>query len=100
MSRPARPTKSSRIRSRMVWLFKHCWTDGGAEVAMRIDAGKVAFALVLMVPVAGRAGEKGPVAGEGPETFFELKVRPVLAGSCVKCHGPVKSSGGLRLDSR
>ena len=40
------------------------------------------------------------MAGEGPETFFELKVRPVLAGTCVKCHGPVKSSGGLRLDSR
>jgi hypothetical protein len=34
------------------------------------------------------------------ETFFELKVRPVLAGTCVKCHGPAKASGGLRLDSR
>src|ERR1700693_2009547 len=34
------------------------------------------------------------------DTFFELKVRPVLAGTCVKCHGPGKASGGLRLDSR
>jgi cytochrome c553 len=34
------------------------------------------------------------------ETFFELKVRPVLAGTCVKCHGAAKASGGLRLDSR
>ncbi|QDV39097.1 PSD1 and planctomycete cytochrome C domain-containing protein [Tautonia plasticadhaerens] len=34
------------------------------------------------------------------ETFFELKVRPVLAGTCVKCHGEAKDSGGLRLDSR
>ena len=34
------------------------------------------------------------------ETFFELKVRPVLAGTCVKCHGEKKASGGLRLDSR
>ena len=24
----------------------------------------------------------------------------MLAGTCVKCHGPTKASGGLRLDSR
>ena len=46
-----------------------------------------------------RAGTE-PVAGDDPETFFELKVRPVLAGTCAKCHGAVKVSGGLRLDSR
>lgn len=39
-------------------------------------------------------------AGEDAGTFFETKVRPVLATACVKCHGPDKASGGLRLDSR
>ncbi|AMV36052.1 PSD1 and planctomycete cytochrome C domain-containing protein [Planctomyces sp. SH-PL62] len=34
------------------------------------------------------------------EAFFELRVRPVLADNCVKCHGQAKQSGGLRLDSR
>ena len=34
------------------------------------------------------------------EAFFEAKIRPVLAASCVRCHGPKKASGGLRLDSR
>jgi hypothetical protein len=34
------------------------------------------------------------------ETFFELKVRPVLATRCFKCHGGDKVSGGLRVDSR
>ena len=34
------------------------------------------------------------------DSFFETKVRPVLAGTCVKCHGEKKASGGLRLDSR
>src|SRR5262245_38177807 len=34
------------------------------------------------------------------ETFFELKVRPVLAQQCFKCHGGEKVSGGLRVDSR
>jgi len=39
-------------------------------------------------------------AGDDPEEAFETTVRPVLASSCVKCHGPQKQSGGLRLDSR
>ena len=34
------------------------------------------------------------------DAFFESKVRPLLAGTCVRCHGPQKASGGLRLDSR
>lgn len=32
--------------------------------------------------------------------FFEKRVRPVLAESCYKCHGPEKQTNGLRLDSR
>jgi hypothetical protein len=32
--------------------------------------------------------------------FFEARIRPVLVEKCVKCHGPKKQSGGLRLDSR
>ena len=31
---------------------------------------------------------------------FEKSVRPLLAERCLKCHGPLKQSGGLRLDSR
>lgn len=30
--------------------------------------------------------------------FFEKAVRPVFALHCVKCHGPEKQKGGLRLD--
>ncbi len=33
------------------------------------------------------------------EVFFENEVRPLLAESCVKCHGNEKQEGGLRLDS-
>jgi hypothetical protein len=39
-------------------------------------------------------------AGESRETFFELKVRPVLANDCWPCHGGKKTSSGLRVDSR
>ncbi|HTI51998.1 MAG TPA: DUF1549 domain-containing protein, partial [Planctomycetaceae bacterium] len=34
------------------------------------------------------------------ETFFETKIRPVLAGRCFKCHGAQKATNGLRVDSR
>ena len=33
------------------------------------------------------------------ELFFENEVRPLLAQSCIKCHGSEKQEGGLRLDS-
>ena len=37
-------------------------------------------------------------AGEG-EDFFESHIRPVLAGTCFRCHGTEKTGGGLRVDS-
>ena len=40
--------------------------------------------------------------GQDPasEEFFEKRIRPVLAGNCFRCHGGLKVSGGLRVDSR
>src|SRR4051794_1122542 len=35
-----------------------------------------------------------------PTDHFEAKVRPLLIEKCVKCHGPEKQKGGLRLDSK
>jgi cytochrome c553 len=32
--------------------------------------------------------------------FFEEKIRPILAQSCVGCHGEEKQKGGLRMDTR
>ena len=32
--------------------------------------------------------------------FFERRVRPLLTDQCIRCHGPQKQKGGLRLDSR
>src|SRR5262249_17485287 len=39
-------------------------------------------------------------AQRADESFFELKIRPVLAGTCLPCHGGKKLSHGLRVDSR
>ena len=32
-----------------------------------------------------------PPADESAETFFELKIRPVLATDCLPCHGGKKT---------
>src|SRR6185312_16253675 len=56
----------------------------------------LAFTTVFAVGFTSRAAS--PEAAS--ETFFELRVRPVLAGTCVKCHGEKKASGKLRLDTR
>src|SRR4051794_2044530 len=45
------------------------------------------------------AGEVSAKDGSG-DRFFVEKVRPLLNSRCVSCHGPEKSDGGLRLDSR
>ena len=37
---------------------------------------------------------------EDQAQFFEERIRPVLAGRCFKCHGPLRQESGLRLDSR
>ena len=34
------------------------------------------------------------------DEFFELRIRPVLANTCFRCHGGEKVSNGLRLDAR
>ncbi len=43
------------------------------------------------------AGLLPAVRGEGA---FEREILPVLRSRCVRCHGPQKQDGRLRLDSR
>jgi len=48
---------------------------------------------------AAKPPAAGAFSAEAVE-FFETRVRPVLAESCVRCHGEKKQSSELRLDSR
>ena len=41
-----------------------------------------------------------PAAVTDDTELFEREVRPVLVGTCLRCHGPEKQNGGLRVDSR
>jgi YHS domain-containing protein len=49
--------------------------------------------VALAVPGLARA------ADDIPKVDFAKQVRPILAESCYKCHGPDKKKGDLRLDS-
>ena len=42
----------------------------------------------------------GTAAVADDTELFERQVRPVLVGTCLRCHGPEKQNGGLRVDSR
>ena len=55
--------------------------------------------LVILIGHTGAAGQP-PAASEADGiTFYEKRVRPVLAKHCYGCHGPEKQQAGLRLDS-
>ncbi|QEH35169.1 Planctomycete cytochrome C [Aquisphaera giovannonii] len=62
-------------------------------VAMAIAA---VFAAIGISP-DGMAGE---AAGPEQVRYFETEIRPLLATSCMGCHGAGKQKGGLRLDSK
>jgi len=42
----------------------------------------------------------GTVPDRGQEEFFETRIRPLLVGRCLSCHGPAKQESRLRLDTR
>ena len=48
--------------------------------------------LALALCVAGRAGEQ--------KVDFMRIIKPILESACVKCHGPDRWHGGLRIDTR
>src|SRR5262245_30361227 len=68
------------------------------------QAGLVLLALLLAVPSGRAEQDKQPQptdAGSKEDlAFFEKEVRPLLTTHCLRCHGPEKQRGQLRLDSR
>ena len=41
-----------------------------------------------------------PLAASPEQEQFEKKIRPLLLGKCIECHGQDQQAGGLRLDSK
>ena len=57
-------------------------------------------ALIVVITCSGLSGNMNACAKDAPEEFFEKRIRPVLTEHCIRCHGPDKVQGGLRLDTR
>ena len=55
---------------------------------------------VLLFASRSAAGPPNTSPALAEVDFFETEIRPVLIGSCGKCHGAEKQRGELRLDSR
>jgi hypothetical protein len=64
---------------------------------MKTPSHALAALIPLVLALTARA-EPAPVTPTAA-AFFESKVRPVLIEHCIRCHGPNKKRGGLRLDS-
>ncbi len=62
--------------------------------------GRVVRVLFAGLLVAGAFGDRAYADDVRSEAFFENRVRPILAGTCFRCHGGQKVSGGLRIDAR
>jgi mono/diheme cytochrome c family protein len=51
----------------------------------------------LAIPLAAAASPEPEAAAP---TLFQARIAPLLAGSCLRCHGPARQKGYLRVDSR
>src|SRR5262249_32297671 len=63
--------------------------------------------LLALTGLALRAADKPPepanakLPDAAPGTIdFQRDIKPILAKSCISCHGPAKQKSGLRLDDR
>ena len=61
---------------------------------------RTALVLTLLFVASLGPPARGLAAADDGADVFERVVRPVLDGTCVKCHGAVKANGGLRVDTR
>jgi mono/diheme cytochrome c family protein len=61
----------------------------------RVCGLKVAF--LLLMPFAALAAAPAPTVAD--RATFEKQVTPFLQQHCVKCHGPEKQKGDVRLDN-
>lgn len=69
---------------------------------MLIRLGVLACAAAVALAAEGKKVDlsKLPAAADKKGVTFEKEIKPIFEKSCVKCHGPEKQKGDLRVDSR
>ncbi len=61
---------------------------------------RIVRVLLAGLLIAGARGNRAHADDVRSEAYFENRVRPILVGTCFRCHGGQKVSGGLRIDAR
>ncbi len=59
----------------------------------------LSLVFITVVTTSAAAADPQPTPTAEDVRFFEMKIRPLLAEKCFKCHGPEKQRGELRLDT-
>lgn len=93
----------SQIRGDHTSAGASALNGGNAIVNHSRIRGLVLLVLCVFVVLGASAGlSSSAVASDDPasEEYFEKHVRPVLAGTCFRCHGGQKIGGKLHVDSR
>lgn len=54
---------------------------------------------IALTSIISLASVTSLLQGAGEVEQFEKHIRPLLVEHCIRCHGPEKQKGGLRLDS-
>jgi len=72
------------------------WISAWTVFDMRFTVLLALFFDSLAIPSIALADSPS----QARETFFETKIRPVLAMTCFRCHGGQKTSNHLRVDRR
>src|SRR5438552_5135509 len=67
--------------------------------ALRGAASAIVVTCMGGTLASARGPAPGPAAPPGPAVDFARDIQPILAASCVRCHGPRKTEGDLRLDT-
>ncbi len=65
-----------------------------------MDISCLMRAVCLLILFCSAAGALGAETTAAQAEFFEIKIRPLLAEHCYRCHGPDRQQGKLRLDQQ
>lgn len=70
-------------------------------MAIAVRAHPLVLLLLLSVTGSMVAAEgTAPTSAVGAAAFHAERIAPLLTEHCLRCHGPAKQKGGLRVDSR
>lgn len=88
----------AELMTTLFFQFRNAWMERPRSLngsrGIRHRTSRFSHAFVTLV--LGLAGSIPAFAA--PDVDDEIDVRAILTRHCLKCHGPTKQSGGLRLD--